>query len=542
VRGGAGATAPATNVLVRLYHVATRSDGRSHALTAWLFLRLLGICYLLAFASLWPQLRGLFGANGILPAHSFLASARQELGPHGYLALPTLAWWDDSDRFLLGLCGAGLLLSLLLALDIMPTLSLFGAWLCYLSLVNVGQDFFSFQWDSLLLETGFLALFLAPAWRLRPRPPLPAGSTVSTGPPSRTALWLLRWLLFRLMFFAGVVKHSSGDPTWHRLAALRYHYETQPLPTPLAWYAHQMPAWYHTIETAAVLAIELVAPLLIFARHRRVRLAAAGLLAGLQVLILLTGNYAYFNLLALALCLLLLDDAFLFSLVPRRWRRASASVATSPPVTGGVGEDTLFRSSLRPGWRLLYLLPLALFTFVLSAGQLSGAFLPIPGAYVQDAASALVDAQAPFHLFNGYGLFAVMTTTRPEIIVEGSRDGTTWTEYPFRYKPGDVFRVPGWVAPHQPRLDWQMWFAALEARQGPPVWFERFLVRLLQGSPDVLALLAKDPFDGTPPRFVRAELYDYRFTNWATRRASGGAWWRRERLGVYFPPASLRRQ
>jgi len=225
--------------------------------------------------------------------------------------------------------------------------------------------------------------------------------------------------------------------------------------------------------------------------------------------------------------LLLLDDPFLRSLAPPKLRQRIPPPAPERP-------DDFARRPLR---RLLVLVPLAAFTLVLSAVQLSSGLLD--GAFVPEAAHSLAAAQEPFHLFNSYGLFAVMTTTRPEIVVEGSRDGTTWMEYEFRYKPGDVRRPPLWVWPHQPRLDWQMWFAALEGPQGHPAWFEHFLLRLLQGSAEVLALLERNPFGQAPPQYVRAQLYDYQFTDFRSRRANG-AWWRRELSGMYFPAVTLR--
>jgi hypothetical protein len=471
--------------------------GREYALSAWVFLRLLGVVYLLAFASLWPQAREQLGTAG------------------GFWALPTLAWWNASDGFLVGLCAAGVVCSLLVVCDVLPTLGLMGAWACYLSLVTVGQDFLSFQWDSLLLETAFLALFLWPGWHVRPGTALRNASS----PPSRTVIWLLRWLLFRLMFFAGVVKLASGDPTWHGLTALRYHYETQPLPSPLAWYVHQLPPWWHALETASTLLIELAVPFLIFVPSRWARAGAAGILAGLQVLILLTGNFGFFNLLSIALCVPLLDDRSLRGLVPARWRDRLPSP---------VPQEDKGGSSVR-----------RVFTGVLAAG-IVGLSLAQFGLPLPEPLRVAADGQRSFHVFNNYGLFAVMTTERPEIIVEGSRDGKTWQEYRFRYKPGnDLRRGPGWVWPHLPRLDWQMWFAALGGPESRSPWFTNLAVRLLQGSPEVRSLLDRDPFGDTPPRYVRAVLYDYHFTNGAERRAGNGAVWKREPRGLYLPPVSL---
>lgn len=481
----------------------------AYVLTRWVFLRGLGAVYFCAFASLWPQVLGLIGSRGILPARDFLDAAAAQAGPERFRLVPTLFWLGAGDHALRGLCAAGMLLSLLLMFGVLPVPTLAGLWLLYLSLVSVGQDFLGFQWDTLLLETGFLAIFFAPL-RVLPR-------FASETPPSRLALWLLRWLLFRLMCGSGVVKLASGDPTWHHLTAMAFHYETQPLPTPLAWLLHLLPLSLQKFSTLAVLVVELAAPFLLFA-PRRLRLAGAGLLAGLQVLILSTGNFAFFNYLTIALCILLLDDAALRRLAPARLRRRLPQEPEAWPAP--------------PRARRWVLAPVAAVLLAVSVSQLAGGFgLPSP-------VQPLVAWQEPLHLVNPYGLFAVMTTSHPVISVEGSDDGKTWREYGFRYQPQDVTQAPRWVAPFQPRLDWQLWFAALGSADQSP-WFRAFLVRLLQGSPDVLGLLRTNPFPHAPPRFVRATLYAYRFTDARTKRETG-AWWQRRSLGLYFPPASLR--
>ncbi len=268
--------------------------------------------------------------------------------------------------------------------------------------------------------------------------------------------------------------------------------------------------------------IELIVPFLIFA-PRRPRQFACLTFVLLQALIVLTGNYCFFNLLTIALCLLLLDDAALTKFVPGRLR-------TIPPLNPQPATLNLAK------WPPQITVPLACICIGISLmhlGSLSRLHIPWPRPFF-----ATYTWLAPLRTFNSYGLFAVMTTTRPEIVIEGSNDGQTWREYEFKYKPGDVKRRPKFVEPHQPRLDWQMWFAALGNYQRNP-WLVNFCVRLLQGSPDVLTLLERDPFPHAPPRYVRAVLYDYHFTDLATRRKTG-AWWRREKAGVYLPPLTLR--
>ncbi len=502
----------------------------SYILSRWFFLRLLGLVYVIAFLSLWGQLAGLVGAQGILPVGNFLQGAQRTYGAAAYHLFPTLAWINSSDAGLKFLCGAGALAGLLVVFGVVTAPALALAWIFYLSLVTVGQEFLSFQWDILLLEIGFLAIFLAP-WRLL-EPPWRSGNSAV----SPTVLWLGCWLLFRLMFLSGAVKLLSGDAVWRNLTALEYHYWTQPLPTPFAWYAAQLPAWFQQGSVAGVFALELGVPFLIFTPRRFRRLGAA-LIAGFQLLIALTGNYCFFNLLTISLCVLLLDDAFLRRWLPKRLAGYFAgSDLTAARVTERAGTDG--RTSLRETSGKTIRAALALLILIISGSEMLGTF-GLGGA-VPGFARQLVNWQAPLELSNSYGLFAVMTTSRDEIVVEGSNDGQTWLAYEFKYKPGNVARCPPWVAPYQPRLDWQMWFAALSTYQENP-WFESFMIRLLQGSPEVTALLAKNPFAAAPPRYLRAALYSYQFTNFAERRATGD-WWKRERRGLYFPQVSLRGQ
>jgi lipase maturation factor 1 len=475
------------------------------ALTSWVFLRLLGFVYLVAFVSLWTQILGLAGHDGILPAREFLDFVRAQVGGMRYVFVPTLCWLNASDTFLNVVAGAGTAASLLLALGFVPAVAALVAWICYLSLATIGQDFLWFQWDSLLLETGFIVLFFAP-WRLWSRPGADA--------PPRPALWLLRWLLFRLMLSSAAVKLSSGDPTWRNLTALTFHYETQPLPPWTAWYAHHWPVLFQKMSTVFLFAVEGLAPFLVFA-PRRIRFAGAAALIGLQTLILLTGNYGVFNVLSIALCILLLDDG----VWPWTWRRRTEAERVAPV------SARWPRWILRPIASLLILISLVPFAGALGFRIGLGPITP------------LYRYASTMRMVSSYGLFAVMTTSRPEIIVSGSTDGVTWRDYTFHWKPGDLNRRPEFLTPHMPRLDWQMWFAALSDFRRES-WFLRFCQRLLEGSKPVLALLERNPFPDGPPRYVRAVVYDYHFTDAATRRASG-AWWRREERGLYCPVLTL---
>lgn len=485
-------------------------------LARWLFLRALGLIYVTAFVSLWVQVHGLVGERGILPADAYLGGVRAAGNGPGPLRVPTLFWLRADDGALHLGCAAGVALGLLLTAGVAPAVCLLLLWALYLSFAAVGRVFLSYQWDVLLLEAGFTGILLAP-WAL-----LPGGS------PTRVpvaALVLMWWLLFRLHVQSGLGKLQSGDRTWRDLTALHYHFCTQPLPNPVSWFAHRLPAAVHRAGAALTHLLEIAWPVLIFLGPEPRVAAFAGLVL-LQVLIFVTGNYNFFNLLALALCLLLLPDvawaAFLPEVVLDGLRTAGAPVpGAADPASTLSGPGLPHRA--------------AVWTVGSGLALTSAAVLwrqHVPAARLPAAASRLLRLLQPFRTVNSYGLFRVMTTERPEIIVEGSRDGERWEPYEFRHKAGDPSRPPPWVAPHQPRLDWQMWFAALGSWQQSR-WFRAFLVRLLEGARPVTGLLEETPFD-EPPRYVRAVLYDYRFTTWPERRKTG-RWWRRERLGPYSP-------
>ncbi len=494
--------------------ILTWTVGRDITPPTWrlsrrVFLSLLGLVYAVAFVSLWSQLGGLFGSRGIAPVAEYLGRAHEVIGTSDWGELPTLFWLDASDGALHAACGTGLALAVLLMLGVAPRVIAFLLWAVYLSFVRVGYPFLNFQWDVLLLETGLLAVVFAPSG-LRP---FGRGER----PPSAVARFLLRWLLFRLMFLSGAVKLASHDPTWWDLTALQYHYWTQPLPHALSHYAHHLPASVHAFSTAVMFAIELGLPFLVFGPRRLRHLACGGILL-LMALITATGNYGFFNLLTVALCVVLLDDRVLRRLLP--FLRGGTEAASA-------GGGPLLR--LRQALLGVFAVAVVALTAAIGA-QRTGWMRALP-AVVQPLGAAT----ARLASFNAYGLFANMTEERPEIVIEGSEDGRTWRPYRFRWKPGDPERTPGFVGPHMPRLDWQMWFAALRGR--PEGWYLSFMERLLAGSEPVLKLLADDPFDGDPPRYVRSTLYLYTFGTPEERRA--GTWWRRTAVGPFGPTLTL---
>src|SRR5216117_1470812 len=473
------------------------------------FLRALGLTYLIAFVSLWVQVDGLIGGDGVSPLNQLLPAVRAQLGRDAYALLPTLCWFSTSNAFLHFLCGGGVVLSVLLIFGIAPALSLVALFAFYLSLTIAGQTFLSFQWDVLLLETGFLSIFLAP-WRLWPGELicLPGSPPPATAAPiSRAGLFLLKFLLFKLMLMSGIVKLTSGDDCWWNLTALDYHYWSQPLPTVFAWWADKSPEWFKHFSVAFCLVVEIIVPFFIWA-PRRPRLIAAGLMIFLQIVIAVTGNYCFFNLLTIALCLLLIDDAAVST------DRHSVGIPTPGAPSGRALAIRLC------GYASI---AVVVVTLPINAWLIFSAFKP--RARPPHALATVYGQLEAFRIVNGYGLFRVMTKERPEIQVEGSADGIDWVSYEFKWKPGDVNRVPRWCAPHQPRFDWQMWFAALAGRRQEQ-WFGNFMVRLLQNEPAVTRLLARNPFPDKPPKYVRAILFKYQFTTSEERRATG-AWWER---------------
>jgi predicted DCC family thiol-disulfide oxidoreductase YuxK len=484
------------------YHLSLLLWGRNHEpprydLISFLFLRLFGLVYLSAFISFGVQAQGLIGSHGILPLAQLVDSIASRVGPERFFLMPMVFWWNASDFAIQAVCWAGAGLSLLLVFNLLPRLSLLLLYVLYLSLLYGGQAFLTYQWDTFLLEAGFLALLLSFA-------PVPG-------------IWLLRWLLFRFMFMSGAVKLLSGDPNWWNLSALSYHFLTQPLPTSLGWYAAQLPPAVLKFITGVMFFVELILPFLIFCPRRLRFLAAFGILL-LQSGILLTGNYNWFNLQTMLLCLPLFDDAALRKILPRRLMRLRPAHAQNNAPRRAV---TVIVGAL------------ALLMVFCSLVQMDERFGGNPPVFAQ-AVDRLIE---PLHIVSGYGLFAIMTTERDEIIIEGSNDGVEWREYEFQYKPGDVTRPPRWNIPLQPRLDWQMWFAALDEPRRLP-WLWNFVQRLLENEPSVTALLEKNPFPDKPPVYVRAQFYDYTYA--VSEEKAKGRWWDRRLLGLYFPVVHLK--
>jgi len=467
--------------------------------TARLFLRALGVVYLVAFASLSVQAGLLVGSDGLLPIHEFLARHQGD-GVAGLWRYPTLFWLWDSDAAVRGGSVIGLGLAVGLVLGLRPKSCLVGLWLLFLSYVTAGRDFFWFQWDSLLLETSALALLL------------PARADV---PPHPWVVFLFRWLVFRLLFESGLAKVQQGAQSWGPLMAMAWYYETAPLPSLGGWYAHQLPLWAQRVSTALTLLGELLGPLLVWARQRWVRRAAFALVIGFQIGIALTANYGYFNLLAAVIALFLLDARDLRWLP--RWL-VGAPGAASP-------RAPRRRPLVASAAAAIFLLTMLEF-LVLIAG---------PGVADAPTLLGVRELTQPFRVANRYHLFAHIDPRRIEAELEWTVDGQEWRPLYLHYKPGPLDRRPPMVAPHQPRLDFQLWFFTLKRDGGAHAYFNTLVSHLCARPEAVRPWFTPESFPDRPPQIVRVVFHRYRMTD-AETRSREGRYWSRETVG-YHPTA-----
>ncbi|MGO9610697.1 MAG: lipase maturation factor family protein, partial [Verrucomicrobiia bacterium] len=429
--------------------------------------------------------------HGLLPVKLFLPRST-------FWEAPGIFWISHSDSFITTAIWSGLRLSVLAVTGLSERWSIWLSvvvwmllWVIYLSLVNVGQVFYGFGWETILLESGFLAIFL--------------GS--SDVKPPRIVLWLLLWVLFRIMFGAGMIK-MRGDPCWRDLTCLYYHYETQPLPNPLSWYFHHLPPWWHKTCVLFTHFAELIVPWFLFAPWRKTRAVAGLLTIYFQCTLIVSGNLSWLNYVTIALCIPCFDDAMLSWVF-----RVSHPEPTYSPLTHRIA------------------------VYVLLAVVLVLSIQPAMNLFSRE--QAMNASFEPLHLVNTYGAFGSITRERYEIIIEGTdsdtaTDDASWREYEFKGKPGNPRRRPCIVSPYHWKLDWQMWFAAMSDYRYHP-WIINLVAKLLQNDKPVLGLLGNNPFPGKPPKFVRAELYLYHFTD----SHADGAWWKREHVGHYLPPLSL---
>jgi hypothetical protein len=524
-----------------LYLFDSEHGAADHLIARWLFLRALGLIYFSAFFALLFQVKGLIGTQGILPASEYLQDA-SSLGAQRLWQVPTLLWISSGNHMLMALMWIGLIASVLLVANVWPRGMLVACFLCFLSFVSAAQDFSGYQSDGMLLEAGFISLFLAPeGW-------LPGWG--ARRPPARAAMFLLLWEWFRIYFESGVVKLKSGDPTWRNLTAMYEYYQNGPLPTWIGWHAQHLPHWFQRGAAGATLAMELVLVWMALL-PRRWRIACFFMVTAWQIGVIATANYAFLNYLVLVLAVLLLDDGFLQRFVPMRWIKRITEITEKEREHGGSDDaaggaeagdpeaettEALAEAGLEgrravnwPGSLGLAVTVIALtWIFYATTAQLVWMFwpeAPLPATPVA--------ALEPLRIANQYGLFAVMTPHRFEIEFQGSDDGQNWTAYPFRYKPQDVHERPGIYAPYQPRFDWNLWFASLGSWMQNPL-VPRTEELLLENDRDVLGLFAGNPFPNAPPKYVRAVLWQYWFSTPEEKRQQG-VWWTRQYLGTYAP-------
>ena len=465
-------------------------------LTSWLFLKLLALIYFAAFFSLVFQIEGLAGPHGILPYDVRLEAEFSHLGALAWWRNPTLFWVNAGDAALQATAISGCLISIMLLFGRRPLLPLILLFILYLSLTHAGQMFLNFQWDSLLLESGFLAILIARG-------------------PNLFTIFLFHWLLFRLRFLSGISKLLSHDPSWSNLTALNSYFETQPLPHAGSWYAHQLPEWILQGATGVVLFAEIIVPFFIFL-PRPFRLFAAAITILIQLLIIATSNHNWINLLTILLCLFLLDDRIVGRFFPAR---------LSSWITANKAAPSLSLNLFGTATGLLILVASLVLIFVMTTAREPLKPLPEIAMSVRN-----------FGLGNVYHVFPTMQVERQELQIEGSHDGVEWRSYVFRYKPQALHKRPEFIVPYQPRLDWMIWFVPSQ-RSDQLYWLDRFLQQLEKNAPQVTALLANNPFTDKPPRYFRVLAFRYHFTT-AEQRAETGNWWRRELLGEfpYVPP------
>ena len=470
-----------------------------YRLITYLFLKGLALIYFAAFYSLAPQIEGLAGSKGILPLIDEQAALTQQYGIWRFFLSPSLFWLHASDSFLILVASAGILCSLMLFLGAFPRLMLISLYVLYLSLYHAGSLFMNFQWETLLLEAGFLAIFLAHGG-------------------SRLVIWLMRWLLFRLRFLSGMSKIISGDPTWAGFTALNTYFETQPLPHKGSWYAHQLPEWLLKVGTAGTLVVEILVPFL-FLAPRRLRMIGAAITIVWQLLIIATSNHNFINLLTILLCLYLFDDDALRHAMPERMRNFGNNVLAELMYGESRIEKILLAFSA---------------SFIVVASSLQ-VFFMLTASSAPAWAGAIDNVARAYSVSNRYHVFPVMDTQRLELITEWSYDGQTWQPLEFEYKPGHPMRAPEFIVPHQPRLDWIMWFVP---KGGAPFiyTYQRFLDRLREGSAPVVSLLPIDTFKHGPPKYFRAHIARYTFAD-ATSIRETGRWWNiRYHSPMWLPP------
>lgn len=508
--------------------VPTIIDAGSYWLTRIAFLRFISFIYLIAFLVSFNQNKELIGNRGLTPARNFLLNVGDQF-PDLYsrmIHVPTLLWfgspWDDIDLVLDGiaLTGAGLAMMVLVT-GMANMLVMATMWVLYHSLVNVGQAWFSFGWESQLLETGFLAIWCVPVFSLKKMP--------RKLPPPWVCVWGFRWLIFRIMLGAGLIK-VRGDQCWRDLTCMNYFYQTQPVPNPMAYYAHQAPEGWHKFETFGNHVIELVFPFFTFIPSRSAWIFNGCWQIIFQLVLITTGNLSFLNWLTIAPSIWYLDDKFLAVLFSEDLRKQVIDIQEEDKI---LKEKKKFRTSM----------PRQVVSAVVACLL---AYLSMPIIYnLASPNQAMNRSFDPLRLVNTYGAFGSVTKTRTEVVIEGtssptpSSPSTVWEEYEFKCKPGNTSATPCLISPYHYRLDWLMWFAAFQQYQQNP-WLLHLMGKMLENDSVVDSLIKKNPFKGRkPPKFVRARHFKYTFTSMGSKKAAQGKWWNRRLIGEYIPQVNL---
>jgi hypothetical protein len=493
-----------TSPLIRAADQAARNDASPNGnwLGRFVILRLAGLVYLMAFLTLFWQGPALLGPRGLLPIDSYLADVASQAGSRaaGFWQLPSLFWLGAGDGALRAAGIVGVVLSAAVLAGYANAIALGVLCALQISICNVGQTFYGFGWELQLVETGFLCIFLCPLCDGRPFAPRP---------PPRAVIWLLRWLAMRIMWGAGLIK-LRGDSCWRDLSCLDFHFETQPVPSPLTPYFHALPHWAHVVGVAFNHLVELGAPFLILG-PRRARYAGGALMVALQAILIASGNLAFLNWLTLVPILACFDDGLWRRILPAALvARANAASAGAVP-SRGQG------------------LTVAVVAVGIAALSVAPVLNMLSGSQIMNTSFTR------FAIVNSYGAFGTVGRERAQLVFEGTMEETItpetkWVPYAFKCQPGDPARRPCWMSPYHYRLDWLLWFAAMGSPRDYP--FALHLVwDLLAADPGALALLADDPFHGVPPRHVRVDLYRYTLAPLGAK-----VWWQRTRLGPWLPP------
>jgi hypothetical protein len=474
-------------------------------LTRFIILRLLGMIYAIAFLVAIDQILPLIGSRGLLPVELFIESAVKDYGSQtsAFIHLPSIFWFAHSDSFLLASAWAGFILSLVVVAGFANIPLLTALWFLYMSIVHIGQDWYGYGWEIQLLETGFLAIFLCPLLDMRPFP---------KHEPPKIIIVLFRWLIFRIMMGAGLIK-IRGDEVWRNGTALYYHFETQPIPGPLSRWFHFLPRWILKAGVWYNFIAELIAPWLVFWPRRGRHIAGVAII-GLQIVLIISGNLSFLNWLTIIPAIACFDDGFWSAILPGRIVQLSERAIIA---------STSSRPMQITSWIVAVLIA------ILSIQPTINIFSP------DQVMNGSFD---PLELVNTYGAFGSVGKERSNVVFEGTGDDLSdsmqWKEYPYRGLPVSLYKSPPQIAPFQLRLDWQMWFAAMSSPEEYP-WMMNLIWKLLHNDPGALSLFAGNPFPARPPKFVRAVLYRYRF---AIPGNPEKKWWERERIGEWIVPTS----